>query len=170
MRKRVEVSFYKNSLEPRAEEERNHSLPRVEKKGNITSNLVWKSEEVTRSSRTLKPHVEERHSINSSRISNLVWKRKGLLLQNPMSKKWNHKIVKNSRPRAEEDQNINSWKFQTWCGRRKEYQSAQLLRISGGREFELQSSSKISKPCTEQRQNIKYHHYGKFKMSQVTHF
>ena len=51
-----------------------------------------------------------------------------------------------------------------------EYQSSQLLRISDGREFELQSSSENSKPCTEQGQNIRYHHCEKFKMSQVTHF
>ena len=53
MRNRVEVSFYKNSLEPRAEKGRNHSQPRAEEGGNITSNLMRKSEEVTRSSRTL---------------------------------------------------------------------------------------------------------------------
>ena len=54
------MSFY-NSLEPRAEKERNHSQPRAEEKGSITSNLVRKSEEVTRSSRTLKPRAEEEH-------------------------------------------------------------------------------------------------------------
>ena len=37
--------------------------------------------------------------------------------------------------------------FQTSFGRGKEYQSSQLPRISGGREFELQGSSENSKPC-----------------------
>ena len=45
-----------------------------------------------------------------------------------------------------------------------------LPRISGEREFELRSPLENSKPCTEQRQNIRYHRYGKFRMSQVTYF
>ena len=60
--------------------------------------------------------------------------------------------------------------FQTSCERGKEYQSSQLPRISGGREFELQNSSENSKPCMEQGQNIRYHRCEKFRMSQVTHF
>ena len=51
----------------------------------------------------------------------------------------------------------------------KEY-LLKLPRISGGREFELRSPLENSKPCKEQGQNIRYHRYGKFRMSQVTHF
>ena len=51
------MSFY-NSLEPRAEEERNHSQPRAEEEGNITSNLMRKSEEVARSSKNSKPRTD----------------------------------------------------------------------------------------------------------------
>ena len=45
--------IYKNSLEPQAEEERNHSQPRAKEEGNIISNIVRKSEEVARLSKTL---------------------------------------------------------------------------------------------------------------------
>ena len=60
--------------------------------------------------------------------------------------------------------------LQISCERGKEYQSSQLPRISGGKEIELRSSSKNFKPCTEQGHNIKYYRYGKFRVSQVTHF
>ena len=79
-------------------------------------------------------------------------------------------IIKNSKSWAEEGQSINSGEFQTSCGRGKEHQSSQLLRISSGREFKLQSPSENSKPCAEQGQNIMYHRYEKFRMIQVTHF
>ena len=102
VRKRVEVSFYKNSLEPRAKEERNHSQSRAEEKGNTTSNLARKSEEVTRSSKTLNsygrgaehqvignhnPHTEEKGSIT---------------LKSCTQEKRSHKIIKNLKPHAEE--------------------------------------------------------------------
>ena len=60
--------------------------------------------------------------------------------------------------------------FQTLCERGKEYQSSQLLRISGEREFELRNLSENSELCMEQRQNIRYHRCEKFRMSQVTNF
>ena len=73
---------------------------------------------------------------------------------------------KNSKPRADrgaENQFVE--KSKTLCER-----GDKQLQISGGREFEVQNPSENSKPCTEQGQNIKYHRYGKFRMSQVTHF
>ena len=117
-----------------------------------------------------KPRTKEGQSINSSRIPNLVRKRKGILLQDRVQKKEVTRsprtlglvrkgirvlIHENSKPRAKEERNIKVFK---------------LLRISGRREFELQSSSENSKPCTKQGQSIRYHRYGKVKMSQVTHF
>ena len=128
MRKRIEVSFYKNHFESRAKKEQNHSQTSCgRRKSGFYSEISYKRREVTKSPRTL----------------------------NPMRKKVKVLIHE---------------EFQTSCRRRKKYQSSQLLRISGGRELELQSSSKKIKPCTEQGQNIRYHCCGKFRMSQVTHF
>ena len=82
MRKRIEVLFYKNHFEPRAEEEWNHS----------------------------------RTSGEREYYSKISYKRKGVSIHE---------------------------EFQTSHRRGKEYRSSQLLRISSGREFELQSSPKI---------------------------
>ena len=93
----------------------------MKEEGNITSNLVRKSEKVTRSSRTLKSRAEEGQSINLSRILNLVRKRKGILLQGLVQKKEVTRsprtlglvrkrirvlIHETSKPHAKEERNI----------------------------------------------------------------
>ena len=105
VRKRVKMSFY-NSLEPRAEEGRNHSQSRAEEGGNITSNLTRKSEEVTRSSRTLNLvrkrgrasiHRESRTSRGGGREH---------YFRSHVKKGRSYKISKNPKPCAVEDQSI----------------------------------------------------------------
>ena len=97
-----------------------------------------------------KPRVKEGQSINSSEIPNLARKRKGIPFQSTRTgEKEGHNIIRNSRPCAKEERNIKVLK---------------LFRISGIREFELQSPSENSKPCTKQGQNIRYHRYEKFRM------
>ena len=159
MRKRVKVSFY-NSLEPRAEEGRNHSQPRTEEGGNITSNLTRKSEEVTRSSRTL----------------NLVRKRGRASI---------HRESRTSRGGGREHyfrSRVKKWRSyeifkKTLNLARTEEQSISLLKfpnlVRKGEGTSKQSSSKKKKNLNHARnkgQNIRYYHYGKFRMSQVTHF
>ena len=63
-------------------------------------------------------------------------------------------IHENSKPCAKEEKNIKVLK---------------LLRISGKKEFKLQSSLENSKPCMKQGQNIRYHCCEKFRMDQVIH-
>ena len=45
-------------VNPRAEEEQNHSKPRAEEERNTTSNLVRKRKEVIKSAETLKPRAD----------------------------------------------------------------------------------------------------------------
>ena len=151
------ISESKIRVEPRAEEEQNHSKSRAEEERNITSNLVRKRKEVIKSSRTLNL-VRKRGKASIDREFRTSCGRGREHYFKSRAKEWrNHKIIKNHKPQVEEDQSINSWEFQTSCGLGKEHQTSQLLRISDGREFELQSLSENFKPCTEQGQNIRYH-------------
>ena len=68
------MSFY-NSLEPQAEEERNHSQPRAKEEGNIISNIVRKSEEVARLSKTLNLMRKKVRASVHEKSQNLVRKR-----------------------------------------------------------------------------------------------
>ena len=45
-------------VEPRAEEEQNHSKPRAKEERNITSNLVRKRKEVIKSAKNSKPRAD----------------------------------------------------------------------------------------------------------------
>ena len=90
--------------------------------------------------------------------------------------------MKNPKPQVEEDRSIvfqKNSKSRADRGTENQFvkesktlyeRGKEQLQISGEREFEVQNPSENSKPCTEQGQNIKYHRYGKFRMSQVTHF
>ena len=167
---RIEVSFYKNHFwtsRGRRTELFQTSCGRGKEYHFESCAKDKRSYKVIKNS---KPRAEEWQSINSLGIPNLVWKRKGILLQGLVQKKkvigsprtlglvWKRirvLIHENFDPRAEKKRNIKVLK---------------LLRISGEREFELQSSSENSKPCIERGQNIRYHCCEKFRMSQITHF
>ena len=59
------------------------------------------------------------------------------------AKEGNHKITKNSRPRVEEDQSIDSQKFQTLYGKGKEHQSCQITSNLEQKRIRITSSPKI---------------------------
>ena len=59
-------------------------------------------------------------------------------------------------------------KYRTSYERGKEHQASITSNLERKR-IQDTSSSKNSKPCTKQGQNIRYHSYGKFRMSQVPH-
>ena len=116
------------------------------KKSKIKEKKEKKSYRIIKNS---KPHAKEGQSINSSGISNLVRKRKGILLQGSMLKK---KVTRSPRTlgfvrkRREVIKSLRTlnfvWKrgralihkeFQTSCGRRREYQ---VLNYFGSRAEE----------------------------------
>ena len=98
---------------------------------------------------------KKREAIRSSRTLNLVRKRGRASTRHEFQTSCEREREYYSKPRAKEE---------------RKFKVLKLFQISGRREFELQSPSENSKPCTEQGQNIRYHRCGKFKMSQVTHF
>ena len=140
----MEVSFYKDHFEPRVKEKQNHSIPRAKEEKNITTNLVRKRREVIGSSRTLNLmrkrgrasiHRESQTSCEREReyYSKVSYRRKKGVSRSSGTQ---NLVRKKVRVLIHEE-------FQTLYERGKEYQISQLLRISGGREFELQSSSEI---------------------------
>ena len=58
-------------------------------------------------------------------------------------------------PRVEEERNIKVLNY---------------LKSQAEENSNYESSSGNSEPYTKQERNIRYHHYGKFRTSQVTHF
>ena len=100
-----------------------------------------KQKEKKRSYRVIKnskPRTKEGQSINSSRIPNLVRKRKGILLQDCVQKKEVTRSLRTLDLVRKRIKVLIHEKFQTSCRKGKEYQNSQLPRISSGREFELQ--------------------------------
>ena len=77
-RRRVEVSSEsKIHVDPRAEEEQNHSKPRAEEGRIAASNLVRKRKEVIKSAETLNLAQTEERSISMSKFPDLVRKGEG---------------------------------------------------------------------------------------------
>ena len=81
-------------VDPRAEEEQNHSKPRAEEERDTTSNLVRKRKEVIKSVETLNLAQTEEQSISLLRFPDLVRKGEGT-----------SKLSKRFEPRAKENAN-----------------------------------------------------------------
>ena len=121
MRRRIKVSFYKNHFRTSGGRGTKPFQTSCERGKEYHFESRAKEKKSYRVIKNSKPHAEEGQSINSSKIPNLVWKRKGILLQGLVQKK---KVTRSprtlglvrkrievlinaiSKPRAKEERNI----------------------------------------------------------------
>ena len=111
MRKRIEVSFYKEPFQT-SSGRRTKPFPSLmqKRKWNITLNLSKKRREVTRSPRTLNLVRKKVKVLVRQKILNLVRKRKGTsslnYFESQAEENSSCKFIKDFKPRAEEGQNV----------------------------------------------------------------
>ena len=110
VRKRIEVSFYKNHFEPRVEEEQNHLKPHAKEESNY-----FKSREKEKKSykiiKNFKPHAEEGQSIISSENPKpRVEEERNIKVLNYFKSQAEEnsscKFIKNPKPSAGEDRSV----------------------------------------------------------------